>query len=86
MLEKIKASLRITHGNFDPEIQGDIEACLLDLKRAGIPNPNQEDALINKAVEMYCKWQYDFGGKGDKFEQAYTNLRMGLALCGDYNV
>ncbi|WP_312047989.1 phage head-tail connector protein [Anaerotignum sp.] len=86
MVAKIRAALRITHSNFDSEIQGDIDACLLDLKRVGIPNPNQEDALIYKAVEMYCKWQYDFGGKGDKFEQAYTNLRMGLALCGEYNV
>ena len=86
MVEKIRKSLRITHGNFDLEIQIDIDACLLDLKRAGIPNPDKDDALIYKAVEMYCKWQYDFGGKGDKFEQAYTNLRMGLALCGDYNV
>lgn len=86
MVEKIRKSLRITHGNFDLEIQSDIDACFLDLKRAGIPNPNQEDALIYKAVEMYCKWQYDFGGKGDRYEQSYKSLRVGLALSGDYNV
>lgn len=86
MVAKLRAALRITHSNFDGDIQGNIDACLLDLKRVGIPNPNQDDALIYKAVELYCKWQYDFGGKGDKFEQAYKSLSMGLALCGDYNV
>ena len=86
MVEKIRKALRITHSNFDSDIQGNIDACFLDLKRVGIPNPNKEDALIYKAVELYCKWQYDFGGKGDKYEQAYTNLSMGLALSGDYNV
>lgn len=86
VLEKIKLSLRITHNNFDSDIQGNIDACLLDLKRVGIPNPDEENALIYKAVEIYCKWQYDFGGKGDRYEQAYKSLRVGLALCGDYNV
>lgn len=86
MLEKIKLSMRIKHTQLDNDIQGNIDACLLDLKRVGVINAKETDALIIKAVEMYCKWQYDYGGKGDRWEAAYNNLIMGLSLCGDYNV
>lgn len=55
MLNKIKKSMRISHSQLDDDIQGNIDACLLDLKRVGIPNPDTTDALILKAVEMYCK-------------------------------
>lgn len=86
MREKIKLSMRISHNQLDDDIQGNIDACLLDLKRVGVLNPDTTDALILKAVEMYCKWQYDFDGKGERYEKAYVNLRIGLGLCGDYNV
>ena len=88
MLEKIKMSMRIFHTMLDTDITGNIETCMLDLKRVGVGAAfaviTSEDALIGKAAELYCKWQYDFGGKGEQFKQAYENLRDSLSLCGDY--
>ena len=83
MLDKIKKSLRISHNKLDDDIESNIQACLLDLTIAGV-NAKIEDELITQAVKLYCKWQYDFFGNADRFEKAYYNLKMSLALSGDY--
>lgn len=88
MLEKIKIALRIHHTELNNDITANINACMLDMRRVGISAAvaveTSEDGLIQKAAELYCKWQYDFNNKGDKFEQAYNNLRDALSLCEDY--
>lgn len=88
MLEKIKLSMRVFHTMLDADITGNIASCMADLKRVGVGESfaviTSKDALIGKAAELYCKWQYDFGGKGEQFKQAYENLRDSLSLCGDY--
>ncbi len=88
MLEKIKMSMRIFHTMLDTDITGNIAACMADLKRVGVGAAlavdTSEDALICKAAELYCKWQYDFGGKGEQFKQAYENLRNAISLCENY--
>ena len=88
MLNKIKLSMRIFHTMLDTDITSNIDACMLDLKRVGISEAkakaNSEDALIVKAAELYCKWQYDFNGKGDQYKQAFENLRDSLSLCEEY--
>ena len=88
MLEKIKISMRISHNVLNSDIQSNIDACMLDLRRVGVDEAvaikTSEDALINKAAELYCKWQYDFNGKGDQFMQAYEKLRDAISLCDQY--
>lgn len=88
MLEKIKLSMRIFHTMLDTDITSNIDACMLELKRVGVDPAiavsDSKDALIIKAAELYCKWQYDFNGKGDQFKQAFENLRDSLSLCDDY--
>lgn len=88
MLEKIKLSMRIIHSMLDTDITSNIAACMLDLKRVGISDAvaveKSKDPLINKAAELYCKWQYDFAGKGEQYQKAYEKLRDALSLCEDY--
>ena len=52
--------------------------------RALVHGNLKEDALIWKAIELYCKAQADYEGKGQQYQTAYNNLRDSLALCGDY--
>lgn len=85
MLKDIKLSMRISHDGIDHDIENNIETCKLDLKIAGI-YWKDDDKLLQKACELYVKWQFDYAGKGEQFEKAYRNLRDALALCGDYNV
>lgn len=88
MLEKIKLSMRITHNVLDEDININIDACMLDLRRVGVhPNvaiASSKDALIYKAAELYCKWQYDYNGKADQYKKAYESLRDAISLCDQY--
>ena len=88
MLEKIKLSMRIFHNVIDSEIAGNIDVCMKDMQRVGVGKTiavsSSDDALIAKAAELYCKWQYDFNGKGEKFQKAYENLRDAMSLCEEY--
>ena len=88
MLAKIKLSMRIFHNALDPDIESNIDSCMLDLKRVGVSaiyaDSGASDALIQKAAELYCKWQYDFDGKGEQYQKAYEKLRDALSLCDTY--
>ena len=88
MLAKIKLSMRIFHNALDPDIESNIDSCMLDLKRVGVSatyaDSGTSDALIQKAAELYCKWQYDFDGKGEQYQKAYEKLRDALSLCDTY--
>ena len=88
MLEKVKLSMRIFHNALDSDIQSNIDACMLELQRVGIladvAKPETADALIAKAAELFCKWQYDFGGKGDQYQKAFEKLRDAISLCDSY--
>lgn len=83
MLDKIKLSMRITHNMLDADIQQNIDACLLDLQRVGIDS-SKDTSLLTKACELYCKWQYDYQQKGERFEKNYNSLRDAMSLCEEY--
>lgn len=90
LVEQIKKSMRIRHTVLDDIIRADIQAGALDLSRAGV-HPFEEDgetmrddALIHKAVELYCKAQEDYEGKGTMYEASYEKLRDSMSLCGEY--
>ncbi len=82
MLEQIKNDLRISHDKLDGDIQENVKACLLDLKRVGVPNVKTKDnnSLILKAVKLYCRWQYNFENQADRYMRHYEKLRNALSL------
>lgn len=84
MLETIKIAMGISHDMLDEALALNIQASLIDLKRVGVKIADETDPLIIKAVELYCKWQLNYSGLGERFERAYSNLANALALCGDY--
>ena len=84
ILDDVKANLRISGNALDDDIQGDIDAALMDLHRVGIDTSDQSQPLIIKAVKLYCRWQQDYMGKGEQYYKAYTGLMQALSLAGDY--
>lgn len=86
--EQVKRSMRIRHDLLDEEIENNIQTCVLLLQGVGISPAKAvyepEDKLVRKACELYCKWQFDFDGKGDRFQKAYEGLRDFMSLGGDY--
>lgn len=86
MLQKIKQSLRITHELLDGEIQDLIDGALLDLQISGVKKQSVDDALIIRAVTIYCKAHFGLENKdSEKFQASYNSLKSHLSLCGDYN-
>lgn len=73
ILSDIKKRLRITGNSLDDVIQANIEAAITDLEDAGIDSMIA-DAKIMKAIEIYCKWQLNFNGEADRYEQNYQKL------------
>lgn len=87
MLEKVKKSMRITHNAIDDDLTLLISTCLKDLQMVGINTESAEDdPLLNTVCILYVKWMSDFNSKADQYEKAYTNLKISLSLCGDYDV
>ena len=84
ILDDVKANLRISGNALDDDIQGDIDAALMDLQRVGIDTSDQSQPLIIKAVKLYCRWQQDYMGKGEQYCKAYTGLMQALSLTSNY--
>ena len=101
MVKKIRTTLRISHAKLDDDIKSNIETALLDMKRLGIETFTRDkegeivlkdsqkelkDALVEKAVELYCKASFDFQGKGEQYQKSYEALRDSLSLSGEYKL
>ena len=84
-LNEWKLALRFSHAKLDDDIKANVEACKKDMERVGIVKTKDTDPNIHKLIELYLKWQYNYMAEGDKFKQAYEEMRDGLSLCGDYN-
>lgn len=80
ILAKVKADLRIDFGDLDEDIADNIQAAVLDLGIAGVPDDIENNMLILRAVKLFCRWQYGFDGKPERYEKAYTALKTVLAL------
>lgn len=83
LLETMKDRLRLSSDDLNDEITANISACEAELQRVGITY-DETSALIIKAVELYIKWQWDYLGKGEKFEKNFCDLRDALSLCAAY--
>lgn len=84
MLDLIKQDLRIKHARLDTDVQTNIDACKTDLGLAGVCVIDDEDPLVQKAVMLYCRWQFNFENAAERYQKAYEALKIALALAGDY--
>ncbi len=75
--------MRISHAHMDDDIQSNINAARLDMSRVGIDS-EADNALTDKAVELYCKAQFDYLGKGEQFLMHYEALRNSMSMSEEY--
>lgn len=86
MLERIKFLLRIDGSEFDEEILDLVEACKLDMQTRGVVNINEEDALIFRAISIYCKAYFGYADKDyERYIASYEILRNHIAMCSEYS-
>jgi len=85
MLASVKKALRASSSSFDDEVMELIEAAKLDLKIAGIKVSDSPDALIKRAITIYCKAHFGYDNpEADRFRDSYVMLKQHLSLAGDY--
>lgn len=82
-VEQMRMKMRISHSRLDQDIGSNIESARLDMGRVGV-SPEKDDALTDKAVELYCKAQFDYLGKGEQFRENYERLRDAMSMSGEY--
>lgn len=87
LIEKMRAALRIssTSEKITAEIKDCIAACKADLANDGVKVIDEGDALIIRAITLYCKAEFGYNDKAEKFRQSYNTLKMRLALSQEYN-
>ena len=84
-LEKIKQALRTSHNKLDEDIQADIDACLADLRLAGVTYKGEEDPLIYNAIKLWCRSLYtDDPAKGAEYLRRYEGLKACLMMAEGY--
>lgn len=86
LTETIRAALRISSKAeaITAEIEDCIEACKRDLQQVGVNNLDESDALIKRAITIYCKAEFGFSEKAQQFRQSYDSLKLALSLMEDY--
>ena len=89
ILDKVRLALRRTTDAFDSEIEDDIKACLKDLKIAGVNEytiDSVTDAMIIKAVKVYCKMYSNdvTDGEFDRLKKSYDELKAQLSMATGY--
>ncbi|MBQ9491119.1 MAG: hypothetical protein IJU80_14455 [Lachnospiraceae bacterium] len=80
---EIRKKLRISTDSLDEDIRDNIDAARLDMSRVGISEA-VDDKLTDKAVELYCKWQFNYMDKADQFERNYRELRNAMSITEKY--
>lgn len=83
-LEKTKLALRITTDLFDTEIEGLIDAAMLDLGVAGVLLPSTLTAIVDVAVITYVKMHFGQPDDYDKLKKSYDEQKAQLVTCTGY--
>lgn len=84
LVQELKKAVRVKSGAADGEIRGLVEACVMELRIAGVYARSLDDPLCRQAATLYCKAHYGYDDKAEGFLRAYEALRDAMALSGDY--
>lgn len=86
LTEKMRAALRIssTSEKITEEINDCIAACKMDLRDVGVKKIDENDALIIRAITLYCKSEFGYSDKSEKFWKSYEHLKTHLSLSSEY--
>lgn len=90
MLDDIKNVLRVSGTDFDVELNDLIESARQELLLAGVHTAlanSNSDALVKKAIMVYCKAEFGFDNQeADRFRKAFDSLKQHLTLSSQYTV
>ena len=87
LTEKMRSAVRISSKGekTTEEIEDCIAACKADLANDGVKRVDETDALIVRAITLYCKAAFGYNDKAADFRRSYDTLKMRLAMSKEYN-
>ncbi len=83
-LAAVKLALRVTTNAFDDEINGLINAALLDMGLAGITNDSLSDALVLRAVVTYCRLNFGQPDDYERLKASYDEQKAQMGMATGY--
>ena len=83
-IEELKKAVRVKSREADSEIIELAKAAEMDLMIAGVVSKGEDDPLSHQAIKLYCKANYGYDEKTERFQQAYQSLKNSMALSGEY--
>lgn len=86
LLSKVKIALGVVVNVYDAELTSLIEAAKLDMGIAGVVLPETLDALVERAIITYCKYQFSAlsDGEYDRVKRSYDEQKGQLAIATGY--
>lgn len=86
MLDKAKIALAVNTNAYDSEISSLIDAAKLDLGIAGVSLPVSLDALCERAIITYCKFQFSALTDGEyaHTKASYDEQKAQLSMATGY--
>lgn len=83
-LDKVKLALRISPDAFDAELADLITAAQQDLGIAGVVVPSELDAIVSRAIIVYCKMSFGLPEDYDKLKRSYDEQKAQLSNATGY--
>lgn len=94
LIDEIKAAVRIVDGDTATpaqiartnDLQGYVNACKDDLKRAGVDEEKivDTDVRVIQACKLYVMAMIDYQGKGTVYMDRYNRYMTGIVLDPEY--
>lgn len=93
LLSKVKLALRVTTNAFDAELSQLIDACIADLRIAGISTETigteyLSEPMVVMAVTTFCKINFGKidGAEYDRLKASYDEQKKQLGMATGYTV
>lgn len=83
-LPAVKMALRVTTNAYDTELNGLINAALLDMGIAGVTNDDDTDDIILRAIITYCRLNFGKPDDYDRLKASYDEQKAQLSMATGY--
>lgn len=82
LITSLMDALRVKSQTARSEIDDLIDACILDLTIQGVVIDSLSNPLIKHAIKLYCKANFGYDEKTERFADAYKHLTISMSLSG----
>lgn len=83
-LPAVKMALRVTTNAYDTELNGLINAALLDMGIAGVTNDDDTDDIILRAIITYCRLNFGKPDDYGRLKASYDEQKAQLSMATGY--